>query len=125
MRCISAGRSTKDLPPLHIPTHAPPPPRVWAKNDPAAAARLQTAKPRLAAVAEKLNLPIENLLTPDHLRRVAWRPPADINLDSISAALRDLGAREWQIEQTAAVITVAFLDPDPLVEKEKDTAAVR
>ncbi|GAA3288344.1 ribonuclease D [Arthrobacter citreus] len=127
MRCISAGRSSTDLPPLHIPTHAPPPPRVWAKNDPVAAARLQTAKPRLAAVAEKLNLPIENLLTPDTLRRVAWRPPADINLDSISAALRGLGAREWQIEQTAAVLTVAFLDPDPLVEKEKDkdTTAAR
>lgn len=125
MRCISAARSlsASELPPLHIPTHAPPAPRMWAKNDPAAAARLQTAKPRLAAVAEKLNLPIENLLTPDTLRRVAWRPPTDINLESISAALRDLGAREWQIEQTAAVLTVAFLDPDPLQEKDKDRDA--
>ena len=120
LRCIAAARESNDLPALHVPTHAPPPPRVWARNDPAAAARLQTAKPRLAAVAERLNLPVENLLTPDHLRRVAWRPPAEINLDTISAALRGLGAREWQIEQTAAVLTVAFLDPDPLVEKEKE-----
>ncbi|WP_066301093.1 HRDC domain-containing protein [Arthrobacter luteolus] len=120
LRCIAAARETKDLPALHVPTHAPPPPRVWARNDPAAAARLQTAKPRLAALAERLNLPVENLLTPDHLRRVAWRPPAEINLDTISDALRNLGAREWQIDQTAAVLTVAFLDPDPLVEKEKE-----
>ncbi|WP_146362310.1 HRDC domain-containing protein [Arthrobacter yangruifuii] len=120
LRCISAARSTEDLPPLHIPTHAPPPPRVWAKNDPAAAARLQTAKPRLTALAEQLNLPLENLLTPDHLRRVAWRPPSEINLETIGAALRELGAREWQIRETAAVLTVAFLDPDPLEEKAEE-----
>ncbi|MFF3039156.1 HRDC domain-containing protein [Arthrobacter citreus] len=120
LRCIAAARETKDLPPLHIPTNSPPPPRVWARNDPAAAARLHTAKPRLAALADRLNMPVENLLTPDHLRRLAWRPPAVIDLDTITAALRGLGAREWQIQQTAAVLTVAFLDPDPLPEKETE-----
>ncbi|MCC3283815.1 MULTISPECIES: HRDC domain-containing protein [Arthrobacter] len=118
LRCIAAARDTEDLPPLHIPTHAPPPPRVWARNDPAAAARLHTAKPRLAAQAERLNLPVENLLTPDHLRRIAWRPPTPIDLDTVSEALRSLGAREWQIRESAAILTVAFLDPDPLPEKE-------
>ncbi|MFZ3452461.1 HRDC domain-containing protein [Arthrobacter sp. 7Tela_A1] len=118
LRSIAAAPDTEDLPPLHIPTHAPPPPRVWARNDPAAAARLHTAKPRLAAQAERLNLPVENLLTPDHLRRIAWRPPTPIDLDSVSEALRSLGAREWQIRESAAILTVAFLDPDPLPEKE-------
>lgn len=117
LRCISAARTTRDLPELQLPTNAPPPPRVWPEKDPAAAARLQTAKPRITAVAEKLNMPVENLLTPDYLRRLAWRPPMPIDLDSISAALADLGARAWQIEQVAAVITVAFLDPDPLQPK--------
>jgi ribonuclease D len=91
---------------------------VWPEKDPAAAARLQTAKPRVAAVAEKLNMPVENLLTPDYLRRLAWRPPKPIDLDSVSAALADLGARRWQIGHVAAVITVAFLDPDPLQPKQ-------
>lgn len=122
LRCISEARALTDLPEMQLATNAPPPPRVWADKDPEAAARLATARPRLAAVAESLNLPIENLLTPDYLRRVAWRPPAEISLESISAALAKLGARPWQIEKTAAVLTVAFLDPDPLPEKAPRTA---
>lgn len=122
LRCISDGRSSDQLPDLQVPTNAPPPPRVWADKDPEAAARLATARPRLAAIAESSNLPIENLLTPDYLRRVAWRPPAEITLESISAALAELGARPWQIEKIAAVLTVAFLDPDPLPEKTPRTA---
>ncbi|NJC22484.1 ribonuclease D [Arthrobacter pigmenti] len=118
LRCITAARMSRDLPELQLPTNAPPPPRVWPEKDPAAAARLQTAKPRVAAVAEKLDMPIENLLTPDYLRRLSWRPPARIDLDTVSAALAELGARRWQIEHVAAVITVAFLDPDPLQPKQ-------
>ena len=66
-------------PPAAPPTNAPPPPRVWADRDPAAAERLSTARPLLQDKAEELNLPVENLLTPDYLRRVAWRPPAEIS----------------------------------------------
>lgn len=117
LRCIAEARTTTDLPDQQIPNNAPPPPRVWAEKDPEAAARLLTARPRIALVADKLGMPVENLLTPDLLRRIAWRPPSEITLDSISAALGELGARPWQIEQTAAVIAVAFLDPDPLPEK--------
>jgi ribonuclease D len=117
LKCLNEARKTTDLPPLHVPTNAPPPPRVWAEKDPEAAARLQTARPRVAQQAEKLGMPVENLLTPDYLRRVAWRPPAQITLESVSAALADLGARSWQIDQVAAILTVAFLDPDPLPVK--------
>ncbi len=117
MRCINEARRAKDLPPLHISTNTPPPPRVWAEKDPEAAARLLTVRPRIAAQAEKLDLPVENLLTPDYLRRIAWRPPAEITLESISAALAELGARRWQIDKVAAVITVAVLEPEPLPVK--------
>ncbi|MBG6217634.1 ribonuclease D [Arthrobacter sp. CAN_A6] len=117
IKSINDARKATDLPPLHVPSNAPPPPRIWAEKDPEAAARLGTARPRVAAQAEKLNLPLENLLTPDFLRRIAWRPPADITLETVSSALAALGARQWQIEQVAAIITVAFLDPDPLPAK--------
>ncbi|GAA4379386.1 HRDC domain-containing protein [Paeniglutamicibacter cryotolerans] len=119
LRCISAARSAADLPPLQVPTNAPPPPRVWADKDPLAAARLNTAKERITRTAEAWDLPLENLLTPDYLRRICWTPPAQIDLDTVSAALRDLGAREWQIQLTAPVITVALLDPEPLPEKQQ------
>jgi ribonuclease D len=118
LRCIAAARQSTDLPPLHVATNAPPPPRVWAEKDPEAAARLQTARPRMAAVAEQLNIPVENLLTPDHLRRAAWRPPARITVESVGAELAELGARHWQVQLTAPILAEAFLHPEPLEEKK-------
>ncbi len=118
LRCIAAARDLDELPPLHLPTNAPPPPRVWADRDPEAAERLATARPLLQAKAEELNLPMENLLTPDYLRRVAWRPPADITEESVATELRALGAREWQVGLVTPFITEAFLHPKPLPPKE-------
>jgi ribonuclease D len=123
LRCIAAARDLADLPPLHLPTNAPPPPRVWADRDPEAAARLATARPLLQQKAEDMNLPLENLLTPDYLRRVAWRPPADISEVTVAAELRALGAREWQVQLVAPLITAAFLNPQPLPPKEPKAAA--
>lgn len=118
LRCIAAARELEELPPLHLPTNAPPPPRVWADRDPEAAQRLSTARPLLQAKAEELNLPMENLLTPDYLRRVAWRPPSDLNEETVAAELSSLGARAWQIDLVAPLITDAFLNPQPLPDKE-------
>lgn len=96
-----------------MPNEGPPPPRVWRDRNPLADRRLKTAKEWVGNKAEELNLPTENLLTPDTLRRVCWTPPEAIDLDSVSAALTDLGARRWQVQITAPIITVALLDPDP------------
>nr|WP_205164091.1 HRDC domain-containing protein [Arthrobacter roseus] len=114
LRCLNEARTTTDLPALHVPTNAPPPPRVWAEKDSEAAARLNTAKPRLAALATRLNMPVENLLSPDTLRRISWRPPKPISPESVAVRLQELGARNWQVDLTSAIITVAFLDPEPL-----------
>lgn len=123
LRCIAAARDLADLPPLHLPTNAPPPPRVWADRDPEAAARLATARPLLQEKAEETNLPLENLLTPDYLRRIAWRPPAEISEESVATELRALGAREWQVGLVAPLITASFLNPQPLPPKEPKAAA--
>jgi ribonuclease D len=117
LRAIQAGQSAaqspEGLPPLHLPNDGPPPPRVWKDRNPLADRRLKTAKVWVGNKAEELNLPTENLLTPDTLRRLCWSPPESTDLDSVSAALTDLGARQWQVRITAPVITVALLDPDP------------
>ncbi|WP_426225714.1 HRDC domain-containing protein [Pseudarthrobacter sp. DSP2-3-2b1] len=123
LRCIAAARDLTELPPLHLPTNAPPPPRVWADRDPQAAARLSTARPLLQETAEELNLPVENLLTPDFLRRIAWRPPTDISEETVAAELRTLGAREWQVGLVTPLLLEAFLNPQPLPAKEAKAAA--
>ncbi|WP_343046277.1 HRDC domain-containing protein [Psychromicrobium silvestre] len=117
LRAITTAKALKELPPQHLPSNSPPPPRAWAEKDPEAAARLATARPRLAAKAGELNLPLENLLTPDFLRRLCWRPPEFFELESIASALADLGARGWQIKLVTPILLEAFLHPEPLPTK--------
>lgn len=107
---VERGLATTELPAVRVPSDAPPPPRVWAMRNPEADARLRLAKAAVAEVAERLDMPVENVLTPDHLRRVAWWPPAEATADAIAAALSRLGARPWQVEATSQRIAEAFVD---------------
>lgn len=109
-RAIQAGKLTEDLPgpkprdPDSIPHH-----RGWAQRHPEAAARLAAARSGVEAEAGRLGMPSENLLTPDHLRRVAWRPPQPPTPEAIALRLKELGAREWQIAVTSPIIAAAFV----------------
>lgn len=95
-------------PPMHLASDAPPPPRTWPQRDPEAAERLSSARTAVTAEAGRLGLPTENLLTPDTLRRLCWRPPAPVTVASVDAFLAERGARRWQRELTAGLITEAF-----------------
>jgi ribonuclease D len=58
----------------------------------------------LNALAEEHKLPVENLLEPALLRRVAWElPPGDL-----ADALAEGGARPWQVGLAAPVLAAAF-----------------
>lgn len=109
-QALAEGLAEEDLPAVRAAGDGgPPPPRAWAERNPEADARLRAARAAIIELAENLELPVENLLTPDYLRRVAWEPPASTDRDSIAQALRDLGAREWQIGTTAQPIADAFV----------------
>ncbi|HCJ48553.1 MAG TPA: ribonuclease D [Microbacterium sp.] len=107
---IEAGRADPALPSERGSGDGMPPPRAWADRNAPADARLKAARPAVEAVAAELNMPTENLLTPDTLRRVAWNPPAEITPETVAAALAEWGARPWQIARTAQVITAAFVE---------------
>lgn len=64
-----------ELPPVNQPTEGPPPPRAWADKDPVAAARLAQTRAQLGEFAEANSIPIENVCSPEPLRRVVWTPP--------------------------------------------------
>lgn len=97
-----------ELPQPGQPLTGPPPPRSWADKDPQAAARLSAARAAVTALAEELHMPQENLITPDTVRRVCWEPPAELNVESVAAALTAHGARPWQVEQVAPLLTRAL-----------------
>jgi ribonuclease D len=86
----------------------PPPPRAWADKDPAAAARLSAARAAVSALAEELNLPQENLITPDTVRRLCWDPPSDPSPDHVAPVLTGLGARPWQVELVTPLLAAAL-----------------
>lgn len=113
---VETGLATTQLPAVRVPTDSPPPPRAWAMRNPEADARLRLAKAGVTEVAERLEMPVENLLTPDHLRRVAWQPPAESDAAGIAAALSALGARPWQVAETAQIIADAFVEASQSVQ---------
>lgn len=109
---IQRGLATEDLPVVRPPSDALPPPRVWVDKNPEADGRLKRARADVTATAEAMDIPLENLLTPEFLRRVAWSPPDPVTRDSVAEALTSLGARPWQVDAIAQVIADAFVRID-------------
>ncbi|UMG93525.1 ribonuclease D [Nocardioides sp. TF02-7] len=112
----AAEMPEKDLPDRTPRGDGPPTPRAWAEKDPVAARRLELARAAIAGLAEQHDLPAENLLTPDHLRRVMWTPPRTRDpvelLEQVIDQLTGLGSRSWQIGLTASALAKAVLDAE-------------
>jgi ribonuclease D len=108
---IERALTIDDIPVQRRATDTLPPPRSWGDRNPEADARLKTARAALTELSAERAIPLENLLTPDFLRRVAWNPPSPLTLESLSEALAELGARPWQIDLTAQPILEAFVEP--------------
>ena len=118
---IEAGRTTEDLPVLRGNGDTLPPPRAWADRNPEADGRLKAARAALTALSEERSIPLENLLTPETLRRVAWTPPAEITAETIADALTAHGARPWQVEATSQLIADAFVESSQTPDESLET----
>lgn len=88
----------------------PPQPRMWREKKPEAADRLEGARALVADLVERHDMPAENLLQPDALRRVCWEY-AGGGADWITAFLAGRGARPWQIELFAVPLAEVFDSP--------------
>jgi ribonuclease D len=91
--------------------NGPPPTHRWSERDPDAAVRLAAARTVVSALAEASRLPVENLLSPDALRRLAWEPPQPCDEQTVAQVLSGYGARPWQVELTAGPIADALNSP--------------
>ncbi|MFP5072868.1 HRDC domain-containing protein [Pseudonocardia nantongensis] len=101
----AAALADDELPHSSAATDGPPPVSRWADRQPDAAARLTAARAALAAVSESHDVPVENLLQPDLLRRLCWTPPAD---GDTAGALAAGGARPWQVELLGPLLDEAL-----------------
>lgn len=123
---MAAVDRAKALPEAELPLPGatpagPPPPRSWADKDPAAAARLAAARTAVSALAEGLNLPQENLITPDTVRRLCWEPPERLEADAVAEALAGYGARPWQVEQVTDALVTALAATPPVIVAAPET----
>jgi ribonuclease D len=118
---VEALRAAAALPEDQLPSRAPrgdgpPLPRAWADKDPVAARRLTLARDAVSALSAELVVPAENLLTPDHLRRLLWAPPATRDPEALAVAadqqLAGYGARAWQRDLTVPLLVEAIITAD-------------
>jgi len=95
---IERGLTTEDIPPLRIRGNGLSTPRNWKERHPEAYARFVCVRAALTEIAESVSIPVENLVSPETIRRICFEPPVDISTESIAEWLRDAEAREWQID---------------------------
>jgi ribonuclease D len=112
-RWLAALAAARDLPEAELPERSAggepyPPPHRWADRDPAAATRLVGARAAVQALATEHQLPPENLVSPDLVRRLAWSPPAPLTADAVGDALLSTGARHWQVGLVAGPLTAVL-----------------
>ena len=91
-----------------------PPIKIWRERFPEKYAPLTHAKALLLAKADELSIPLENMITPEYIRRICWNAPKG----EVAHALATLGARSWQIEIAAPILESALLETIPLAAPE-------
>jgi ribonuclease D len=95
-----------------------PPIKLWRDKFPEKFAPLSHARAAIELIAEENQIPVENLITPEHVRRVCWKPPvgatATLSVSLVETALSELGARQWQIDLVAPALAAALLEREPI-----------
>ena len=112
-----------ELPPLKVKGDGLPQIKIWRERFPEKYIPLSHARARLADAAAERELPVENLLTPELMRKICWNyGGGSASVSDIASDLASWGARPWQIEITSPLLS-ACLDesealPEPVIEAE-------
>lgn len=109
LAALAAARESPDRV-QEAPPNGPPPPARWARRKPEAAARLDAARAALAELSERVAMPIENVVSPDLVRRLCWDwTSATDPATAVDEFLRAGLARAWQRQLVAPVLAEALV----------------
>ena len=107
------------LPPMRATSDALPPVKIWKERAPLAYARLTHARFNLQEVASELLMPLENLISPEIVRRICWMSERQrFSAQTLQATLAQLGARPWQIDRSLDAIFRSLSESEPRVVPE-------
>ena len=113
-------------PAMRTNTDTLPPIKLWRDKFPEKFAPLSHARAAIELLAQENQIPVENLITPEHVRRMCWKPPVGatttLSISEVEKGLSELGARQWQIDLVAPALAAALLEREPLpVEVAENT----
>jgi len=108
-------------PELRVASQSLPPIKIWKDRNPLGYARLTHARAALIELSTQIQIPTENLVTPELVRRICWQEPPASNSeyqDFVIEQLNKTGARPWQIELVTPAISAALSQTEPLIIPE-------
>jgi len=114
---------TEELPPLKVKGDGLPHIKIWRERFPEKYIPLSHSRARLTDAASERELPVENLLTPEFMRKICWNYGGNsASVADIASDLASWGARQWQIEITAPILSACLDEKEALPEPVKEEA---
>lgn len=111
----------EEQPEFRVASQSMPPIKIWKEKNPLGYARLTHVRAGLLALSQELQIPSENLITPEFVKRICWQTPPDSSSEYENFVQDELiksGARPWQVEQVVGVIAPNLAATEPLIIAE-------
>ena len=108
-------------PELRVASQSLPPIKIWKDRNPLGYARLTHSRAALIELSTQIQIPTENLVTPELVRKICWQqPPASSSEyeNFVIEQLTSMGARPWQIELVTPAISASLPQTEPLIIPE-------
>ena len=109
-----------EWPQLRSKSDSLPPIKIWKVKFPLAYAHIMHARLKLNEIAVENQIPLENLLTPELARKIAFDNGTEKSyeyssglLEKVETQLRLNGAREWQIEKCSLALAQSLCESEP------------
>ena len=112
--------SEEQCPDNRSKSDALPPIKIWRERFPEKFIPLSHARFQMSLMAQELELPVENLLTPEHLRQICWQLPEP---GEVARLLTQMGARQWQVDIAAPILIDALAQSEALEVAEPEEAS--
>ena len=115
----------EEQPELRVASQSLPPIKIWKDRNPLGYARLTHARAALIELSAQIQIPTENLVSPELVRKFCWQEPPATNSEYenfVNEQLNKMGARPWQIDLVTPAISASLSQIEALIAPEPTEA---